>query len=249
MSDSYVDPRERTSDMKELVQSSHDSRQAALHTAMPATIVSFDPEKMTAKVKPCISAFNIQSNGTRAEMQITQLEDVPVHFPGGGGHSLTFPVKPGDECQLLFQERSIDNWHQLGGTRLPNDWRMHDINDAICQVGVRSQPNTLSQKGGAVATDGVQLRSDDGKRYITIKDAGDEIDIIIPQVSFQIKDDSVTVVAPGKMRFETPMLEVTGEVKAMCDGGSVQLSTHTHAQPPDSHGDGEEETNQPTAGT
>ena len=249
MSDSYVDPRERTSDMNELVQTHADARQAALHTAMPATIVSFDPHTMTAKVRPSISAFHIQPDGSRKEMQITQLEDVPVHFPGGGGHSLTFPVKPGDECQLLFQERSIDNWHQLGGTRLPNDWRMHDINDAICQVGVRSQPNTLAQKGGAVATDGVQLRSDDGKRYITIKDAGEEVDIVIPQVSIQAKDNNVTVTAPGVMRFVTPRLEVTGEVVAQCDGGSVALSTHTHAQSPDSHGDAEGETEKPTAGT
>jgi hypothetical protein len=229
MSDS-LDPRQRHVDNFELIQTHLDTRQSEIHTAMPGKIVSFDPAKMTARVQLSIQQMQRQQDGSSKAVSLTEIRDVPVAFPGGGGHTLTFPVKAGDDCMVQFCERSIDGWHDQGGDpRPPNDLRMHDVNDAIAHVGLRSQKTLPS--GGASATT-VQLRSDDGSSYI-------ELD---PGMGVHIKTG-------GKVRIEASRLEVTGEIVAKCDGGSVTLSQHKHTQKTDSHGDTEQPTDAAIPGT
>jgi hypothetical protein len=228
MSDSDLDPRQRQVGLHEAMQTHLDTRQAEIHTAMPGKIVSFDPAKMTARVQPAIQAMQRQEDGTEKPVTIAEIHDVPVHFPGGGGHTLTFPVKAGDECMIQFAERSLDAWHDQGGVRPPTDKRMHDINDAVCHVGIRSQKN-LPQGGASAST--TQLRSDDGATLIEMGAAG------------------VRMVTSAKVRMECARLEVTGEIVAKCDGASVTLSQHRHIQLPDSRGDTEQPTNPATPGT
>lgn len=68
----------------------------------------------------------------------------PVQFPGGGDFFLTFPVKPGDECLILFNDRDMDNWF-AGSTNSPvNSGRLHAYADALVIVGFRSGPNTIN---------------------------------------------------------------------------------------------------------
>ncbi len=160
-----LDQRERYADDLETVQTGHDARQAQIHTGMPGIIVSFNAQTITAVVQPALQGFAEQIDGTRAPLTIAPIHDVPVHFPGGGGFTLSFPVKAGDECWISFSERSIDNWHQVGGVQTPSDWRMHDINDAVAHVGLRSQAKL--PPGGVSATT-TQLRSDDGTVVIEL---------------------------------------------------------------------------------
>lgn len=49
-----------------------------------------------------------------------------------------------------------------------------------------------------------------------------------PSITIEIHfaADQVTIKHPTKVRVESPMLECTGEVKAMCDGAFVTLSEH-----------------------
>jgi hypothetical protein len=122
--------RQHQTDDFEAAQTHADARQAQIHTSMPGKIVSFDPKTMTAVVQPALQSMQKQNDGSAKPVDIHPIADVPVHFPGGGGHAMTFPVKVGDECMIQFAERSIDNWHQHGGTQQPSDYRMHDINDA-----------------------------------------------------------------------------------------------------------------------
>jgi hypothetical protein len=182
---------------------------------MPGRIVSYDPTTMTATVQPSIQAMRKSIEGKIEPMDITAIRDVPVHFPGGGGHIMTFPVKEGDECMISFQERSIDNWHQHGGSQQPSDYRKHDINDAIVHVGLRSQP----QVPAGVSNDAVQLRSDDG----------------MTSISLNGKSGGVTVKTGGVVTIECSKLVVTGpieckaEVTAKHGGPFVTLSQHIQA--------------------
>jgi hypothetical protein len=88
--------------------------------------------------------------------------DVPVIFPRGGGCTLTFPVKAGDECLLIFADRCIDFWWQNGGVQKPVDLRMHDLSDAFAIVGPQSQAHKIS----GISTSAAQLRTDDGLRLL-----------------------------------------------------------------------------------
>jgi hypothetical protein len=80
---------------------------------------------------------------------------VPVHFPSGGGYGLTFPIKSGDHCLLMFSERCIDNWFVNGGTAPPDDFRQHDLSDAFALVGFSPQSSS-----DEVWMDGVELKNE-----------------------------------------------------------------------------------------
>jgi len=137
-----------------------EERALDLHTCLPGQIVSFDDSAQTAKVQPTIRRIFAQ----QGPVDLPELVDVPVAFPGGGNYQLTFPVAAGDECILVFSERAIDFWWQNGGVQLPAEYRTHDLSDAIAQVGLNSKPNKLA----TFRTDGAELRTRDGAVRIAV---------------------------------------------------------------------------------
>lgn len=133
-----------------------------LHTCMPGIIASFNPDTQTASVQPAIKRIFTEKGAVNLPLCV----DVPVAFPGGGDFFLTFPVKVGDECILMFSERAIDNWHASGGTQTPSEYRLHDLSDGIAIVGLNSQPNKLE----ALQMTGAELRTRNRSTYIRIED-------------------------------------------------------------------------------
>jgi hypothetical protein len=193
------DPRQRHADFLETVQAQQDGRQAQIHTAMPATITAYDASKLTVSVQPSIQAMQSMPDGTVAPLTLSVLKDVPVVFCGGGGHLLSFPIKAGDECLLIFAERSIDFWYQHGGVQKPSDWRMHDINDGFALIGVRSQPNVPggsgSRSGTAVSGTTTQLRSDDGMAVIELDPGAHAINLAAQAINLAAQ--AVQIAAAG----------------------------------------------------
>ena len=111
-----------------------DNRLKELHTALPGIIQSFDPELQTVSVQPAIKRIFKSISEDSQEliaMELPILINVPILYPRGGGFSLTFPISVGDECLLLFSERSIDRWHIFGGTNEPGAKRFHSLSDGI----------------------------------------------------------------------------------------------------------------------
>jgi len=84
------------------------------------------------------------------------LTRVPVQVAGGGSFALSFPIKQGDECLLIFGDRSIDNWFIKGGDQDPVDLRRHALSDAVAIVGIRSKPSKLADYDGDRAVLGKQ---------------------------------------------------------------------------------------------
>lgn len=131
-----------------------------LHTCMPGIIASFNSATQTAEVQPAIKRIFAEQGPVNLPLCV----DVPVAFPGGGDFFLTFPVKAGDECILMFSERAIDYWYAQGGTAEPSELRLHDLSDGIAIVGLNSQPHKLS----ALQMDGTELRTRDRGTYIRL---------------------------------------------------------------------------------
>ena len=212
-----LDQRQRYDDYIEAHQTGLDGRQAQIHTSQPGLISSFDAGAMTVKVQPATQAMETQQDGSRKPVDPTPLHDVPVHFPGGGGYTLTFPINGQDEALLIHQHRSIDNWHTMGGTQPISDYRMHDVNDAVAMVGLRNKTRALS----GVHTGNVQLRSDDGSRFLEINNSGDTIRVVAGGTTITVDNSSgkVTVVAKTieldgatKVTVNAPLIELNGEV-------------------------------------
>lgn len=203
-----------------------------LHTAMPGIIVSFDAATQLAEVQPAIKRlFNTGDSNEEilvpADLPI--LIKVPCIFPQGGGFSLTFPIAPGDECLLIIAERSIDNWHEFGGTQEPQAWRMHSLSDATAIVGINSKPKKIQN----FDPNNVQLRDADATTNVTIK-PGNLIDINAPV--------KLTVTAPdtdwvGDIN-HTGDLTTSGTIKGQTDvlSGSSEISGKGHTHPGDSGG-------------
>lgn len=148
--------------------------QAGLYTSTPAIIESFDAAKQTCSARVAIKARVDDADAWAKVKQpgdvspwvtLPKLVDVPVHFPGGGGYTLTFPVQAGDEALIVFAQRCIDNWFIAGGTQSQADLRMHDLSDGFAFVGIRSQKRLLA---GGVSTSAAQLRSDDGATFVEV---------------------------------------------------------------------------------
>jgi len=213
-----MDTRERFSDQQEVIRQALRSFQAGLWTCLPGYIVDYDSEKNTATVQPGIKVNVLSQDGTTTQVDPALLDSVPIVFPGGGGCLLTFPIKQGDECLVVFASRSIDGWMQEGGIQPQTDpSRLHDLSDAMCFVGLMSYQNIAPSISGSRT----QLRSKDGETYVELDPDG--------QV--------VNVKAPGGMTFDTPTAHFTGNVisdqtvTASTDvvGGGISLKSHTHS--------------------
>ncbi|MCC7907759.1 translation initiation factor IF-2 [Klebsiella pneumoniae] len=202
-----VSDKTRSGALAEVLASERKVLSEQMRVALPGIIQSFDPESVTAVVQPAIRYIERDNDGNTSTQDYPLLVDVPVIFPRGGGCTLTFPVKEGDECLVIFADRCIDFWWQSGGIQEPVDGRMHDLSDAFCIVGPQSQ----AKKIGGISTTAAQLRTDDGSAIIELA-AGGAVTITSPQI---------TINGP---------LQVNGEITSTGDqlAGGISQIGHTH---------------------
>lgn len=112
-----------------------------------ATVQSFDPSKQLVTCTMSYTRSYKNRDPSTGQYKITQqdypiLMDLPVVFLRGGKTGMTFPISKGDECIVMFNDRSIDAWFESGQKQAPTSIRMHDISDGFALVGI-SNMNTL----------------------------------------------------------------------------------------------------------
>lgn len=208
-----MDVRTRYEDTREAVETMVEARLAELHTAEPCTIVSVDWKKQTAVLQPTTKAMVRKPDGTTEWISKPRIPDVKIHFPSGGGLSLTFPLKEGDEVLAVMASRSPDMWQQAGGQQQIIDARMHDLSNAFCIPGFRSDKNALAN----VSQDSTQLRSDDGKTVFDIK-AG--------TAALAVEDAKVMITAEAAtlQKGDTKVIVTSSRVNLGGEGGSPVLT-------------------------
>ncbi len=114
-----------------------------------ATVQSFDPATQTVtctiNYQKTIFQLNEQTQQYSAVLfNYPLLAKVPVVILNGGQAGLTFPITQGDQCLLLFNDRSIDNWFQSGQVGPVPQSRFHSLSDAIALVGIRNLNTVIS---------------------------------------------------------------------------------------------------------
>lgn len=110
----------------------------ALNCIKIGVIQSFDPSKQTVSVKILHKKTNETNIDTRELEDYSLLPEVPVVIIGGGGSYISFPIKEGDTCLILFNDFELDNWW-VSGESLPSDFpRRHDLSDGIAIVGLNN---------------------------------------------------------------------------------------------------------------
>ena len=198
-----------------------EARLLEVHTCMTGAIVSYDPAKKTAVCKPGIKRI---FRGDMGAVDLPNLVDCLVSFPSGGGFTLTFPLAPGDECELRFSERALDCWWQNGqgigpnSAQPPAEYRMHDLSDCICQVGISSKPHVPP----GLSTTAVELRANDGSSKVSMGQDGS-----VTVVSKSGKDVSVN--AGGNANISGELVKLNADPTANpATNGVVSASCPCH---------------------
>ena len=120
--------------MQEFAQQVEETARAVvdeIHTAMPGTVILFDPESCTATVKP--NGKYMTADGKR--LDYPQITDVPVVFPfcQTAEVGIAFPVQKDDSCMIIISEMELDEWRT--GAESEGSLRF-DLTSAICVPGL-----------------------------------------------------------------------------------------------------------------
>lgn len=117
-------------------------------------IINFYPLTQTADISINFIKIIINDPSPNVAVPYPNLVNCPVVIMSGGGGALTFPISPGDDCLVMFNDRDFDAWYQSGQITLPNSNRIHDLSDGIALVGINSLATSLTD----YLANGVQLR-------------------------------------------------------------------------------------------
>lgn len=209
-----ISDKTRSGALAQVLASERKTISEQIRVALPGIIQSFDPgdddRPPTCVVQPAIRYVERDNDGNKSTKDYPLLVDVPVVFPRGGGCTLTFPVKAGDECLVIFADRCIDFWWQSGGIQEPVDERMHDLSDAFCIVGPQSQ----AKKIGGISTSAVELRSDDGETKLSLNPSS----------------GAINGTAPGGFNLNGLKILSDGRLQ-LVDGSIVDKHTHGGVEP------------------
>lgn len=128
---------------KSFIKSHLDDLQSQIYTSLPAIVtdVSDYESNQIITVRPVIDFLH--SDG--AVNECTEIFNVPVMMPSAGGGILSFPVQVGDTVKLTFSMRNLETWLEGDGSSVvENTMRLHDLSDAIAEVGLYPKSKTLS---------------------------------------------------------------------------------------------------------
>lgn len=111
-------------------------------------IQEFDNEKQTARVTVSYKKTFFEKNAKGQYAPVLKdypiLLDCPVVVLSGGDFSIKIPIKKGDDCLVLFNDRDIDNWFRSGQVAALASPRLHSISDGIALVGINSLKSSLA---------------------------------------------------------------------------------------------------------
>ncbi|EPT3146621.1 Gp138 family membrane-puncturing spike protein [Yersinia enterocolitica] len=224
----------RSGELAETLRTLQSSVSSQLRVSMPGIVQSFDADSVTCDIQIGIKG---ESGGKSTNLSV--LTNVPVVFPRGGGVTMTFPIKSGDECLLVFGDRCIDFWWQNGGVQEPLDSRQHDLSDAFAIIGPQSQAKKIS----GISTSAAQFRSDDGSTYFEINPTTKKIKIVAPgglDVVTPKAEFSAGVLVNGLFTFLGGLVgsaaagvsaKITGAIEfigTLTSNGKTIDDTHTH---------------------
>ena len=135
---------QETFELSQIIFQAIEKKLCDVNIKMPGKISSYDDATNMAVVQP---AFKRKYRDEDTPINLPTISNVPVIFPRMGDAHLVFPVKPGQEGELHFHQRSIDGWLETGGEVDPIDNRKFSLSDCTFHPGLTSKANPLKRKG------------------------------------------------------------------------------------------------------
>ncbi|WP_397600523.1 Gp138 family membrane-puncturing spike protein [Silvanigrella sp.] len=125
-----------TPSFSQVILDAIEKRIDGIHTAMPGIIKSYNEKLQKADIQPCfMEKVEDELLPVPIPMPLPVIQAVPVIFPRTKLSFIHMPVDVGDYVLLLFNEKSIDSFSQIGGLVDPDDMRKHDLTDAVALPG------------------------------------------------------------------------------------------------------------------
>lgn len=155
-----VGRKQRTPTLPDVFEKILGSFELDLHTALPARVEAYDNSNQTVDVQPGIQEILTTDAGEPVPFDPPILYDVPVAFPRAGDYFISFPLSAGDFVLLVFCERPLDQWRELGdGSRkaVPPGLRsLHDFNGAVAIPGIYPSGLKLTETANTTMVMGQQ---------------------------------------------------------------------------------------------
>lgn len=189
--------------------SDFEAKALELRVSAIGVINSYNAENSTAEIQLVAKEGMIDKDGNVESKALPILPDVPIVFPHSKEHAITFPIKEGDECLVIFGDRAIDAWWQSGGVQEQNIDRIHSLSDAIAYVGPYSQKTKLGTGGSSQPhTDNLQVRSFDGKTFFEIESKDNNYNLNIKNdnsgnMKIQIMNGTLDIYCKGAMTIKS----------------------------------------------
>lgn len=164
------------SELKKYVEQSIENMINNIHTAIPCEVVSYDAEKNEATLKPYGNFYTPYGD----IVPYPEVSKVPFMFWQSIAQKSTiiYPINPGDECLLLFAERTLEQWKTKAGA-VEVDLRF-DLSNAFAIVGLFAKPNELAKR----AQENQSIIIQRHKTFVEIYDG---------QVEMLVKDDEINI--------------------------------------------------------
>lgn len=208
--------------LNEVFEQQADDIGSKLRVCVVGTIFAYDSTKRTASI--LISENLVLNDGTIMPI-VAPIVDVPVLTMQGGGLHVGFPVKPGDECIVIFNDFNIDAWHANGGQQTPNDARQHDISDGFAIVGPNSLANpiltALGPTEGGLATATSKVAVDSFTGLVTIKVAGVALATVLVTLLTALQTFLSTAAADAGLILVAPTTATAAGVAATAVGTAI----------------------------
>lgn len=118
---------------------------ASLNCVNIGKIESVKPSEQTVAVQLQIRRPAVDGTSTLYPV----LVDCPYFVLQGGGAYIDMPIKAGDYCLVLFNDRCIDTWWYSANVADPPLTRKHSLSDGIALIGLNPKPNALDMDGGS----------------------------------------------------------------------------------------------------
>lgn len=206
------DLSQKDASLSEVMRSIINTVVLEMYFCLPAKIEFYDPLTQYADVQ--VQLLEGYNDGSTSPIPV--IPNVPVKHPraNDGAAFIHMPLKPGDDCILVFSQRSLDNWKTQGGMTDPADNRKCHLSDAFALIGGSAFPDAFAP----TTTDSIEIVN--GQTSVIVHPDGkfeaknstaeliDLIDQITEQISITnetLSEDTVnTVFGPQKLlNFET----------------------------------------------
>ena len=143
-----------------------------LNTIIPAIVDELDGATQRVSATPAIQARYITPEGEVQYINYPKITNIPLAIIKCPGLKLTCPVKQGQNCTLLFSQRSIDNFLIDGRIHPPfegdfpqfSSLRCMDMTDALCFPGIITNPEAISNYNN----NAIEIRNNDGTTKISV---------------------------------------------------------------------------------